>query len=461
MTAKPPANWYVDPTNPSIVRYWDGNQWTTQTAANPSAHTASRPHVPEPPVRESGGFFGARKSLEAERDELRRFVDAFGYAERDALAKQIAALHAEEAAARQKLIALTGELWDLDAKVVKTRDEEILQEVGLYDFRHRLEDSVAYKDRIESVRARQKEMCKKDGGAVTGTTKWELNGSEKQGKKMVSDISKLLLRAYNGEADDLVARMKPYKLEASVAQLNKARAAISKLGAVMTIDVTDDYHKLRIEELELTADYLAKKADEKEREREERELLREQEQARKDFEAKKAELLKEQAHYQAALEKLRVAGSQEEVAAAEAKLLEVAGAIAGVDERAANVRAGYVYVISNVGAFGEGVLKVGMTRRLDPLDRVKELGDASVPFKFDVHAVVFSDDAVTLESRLHQALAAQRVNLVNQRREFFFTTPAEVRDLIIGFGGSVLEFSETAEASEWHQSENERTTRAE
>src|SRR4030095_4147116 len=118
------------------------------------------------------------------------------------------------------------------------------------------------------------------------------------------------------------------------------------------------------------------------------------------------------------------------IAEAEAKLAEIQAAVEGVDDRAANVRAGYVYVISNVGAFGERMVKIGMTRRLEPMDRVRELGDASVPFRYDVHALIFSDDAVTLETQLHQALADHKVNMVNNRREFFYATPADVKTLL-------------------------------
>ena len=109
------------------------------------------------------------------------------------------------------------------------------------------------------------------------------------------------------------------------------------------------------------------------------------------------------------------------------QLASVDDAIAGVEQRAANVWAGYVYVISNIGAFGPDVVKIGMTRRLDLMDRVRELGDASVPFRFDTHALFFSEDAVALETALHQRLSRKRVNLVNPRREFFYATPAQVR----------------------------------
>jgi hypothetical protein len=123
-----------------------------------------------------------------------------------------------------------------------------------------------------------------------------------------------------------------------------------------------------------------------------------------------------------------------------------------VDYRAANVRAGYVYVISNLGSFGEGIVKVGLTRRLEPLDRVRELGDASVPFRFDVHALLFSDDAVGIEAKLHERLSDRRVNKVNLRREFFYATPVEVKEHLLEVAGDLLSFEETPEALEFHQS---------
>jgi hypothetical protein len=136
----------------------------------------------------------------------------------------------------------------------------------------------------------------------------------------------------------------------------------------------------------------------------------------------------------------------------EAKVAEVQASIEGVKRRAANTRAGYVYVISNIGAFGPDVVNIGMTRRLDPLDRVNELGDASVPFRYDVHALVFADDAVALEGSLHAEFEPHRVNMVNARREFFRVTPATVKDVLQRFSGSLLEYVEEAEALEWRQS---------
>lgn len=394
--------------------------------------------------------------MQQELDELRQVVDEFGYAEREALQAEIARLRNENEQLSANARQLLQELQALDSGLVKAREELILQEVGIYDYHHRLEDSAAYKEQLAQLNQKIKAMAKKDGGAVSATTNWEVQGSAAKGRKMVSDISKLLLRAYNGEADVLVNKMRPYKLDAAVDRLNKSRATVSKLGSTMNINISEQYHRARIEELRLTADYLAKKEAEKESEREEKARLREEAKARKEFEAEKARLFKEKAHRQNLLQRLRETGTPEEVSAAEKELAAVDDAIHGVEDREANARAGYVYVISNFGAFGPDMVKIGMTRRLEPMDRVKELGDASVPFKFDVHALIFSEDAVTLENQLHQLFASKRVNLVNLRREFFYATPSEVEVALRRLDGSLLEFVAAPEAEEWHMSANSR-----
>ncbi|WP_155334395.1 DUF4041 domain-containing protein, partial [Acrocarpospora corrugata] len=316
----------------------------------------------------------------------------------------------------------------------------------------------AYKEQLAQVKARIKALSK-DDKAVLGSTNWQVNGSAAEGRRMVRDFSKLMLRAYNAEADNCVRTMRPYKLQSAVDRLEKSVEMIVKLGRTMSIHVSGDYHRLRVYELELTADYLAKQEEEKERTRAQREQQREEEAARREFEREKARLRKEEAHYRSALAKLLAKGDDAGAEELKAKLEEIGAAVSDVEAREANVRAGYVYVISNVGAFGGDVVKIGMTRRLEPEDRVRELGDASVPFKFDTHALIFSDDAVGLEGQLHAELNDRRVNKVNLRREFFHATPAEVRDLLVKIAGQhLLEYRDTAEALEWRQSVHAKTT---
>ena len=295
-------------------------------------------------------------------------------------------------------------------------------------------------------------MVKRDGGAISAAAGWTVNSSAAEGRKMVRDISKLMLRAYNAEADNLVRALKPYKLQSSVDRLDKVVTTIERLGTTMSIRVAPAYHQLRIRELELTADYLEKVAVEKEREREEKERLREERKVQQEIERERARLEKERQHYFNALTALEAKGDVEGADRLRQQLDDLEKAIQDVDYRAANIRAGYVYVISNVGAFGERMIKVGMTRRLDPLDRVRELSDASVPFNFDVHALFFSNDAVGIESAMHAKLADRRVNRVNMRREFFYATPAEARDHLLALTGDLLQFEELPEALEFHQS---------
>ena len=127
-------------------------------------------------------------------------------------------------------------------------------------------------------------------------------------------------------------------------------------------------------------------------------------------------------------------------------------AMKDVDYREANQRAGYVYVISNIGAFGENVYKIGMTRRLEPQERVDELGSASVPFNFDVHAMIFSDDAPALEAALHRAFEDRKVNMVNPRREFFNVTLDEIKEVVKKNYDKTVEFIDLPDAEQFRMS---------
>lgn len=401
-----------------------------------------------------GGRFRTkrRQETEAELERLNEILRRAGGAEAPDLAREVARLQSELAEVSQQLSGAREELATVQTDVIETREAALLQEVGIYDFRHRLEDATAYKARLAMLSDQIKTLAR-NGGAVVGATSWQVNGSAAQGRKMVKDFSKLMLRAYNNEADNLVRTMKPYKLESATARLHKSRETIAKLGKTMSIEVTDAYHRLRIAELELTADYLVMVAEEKERAREERERLREERKAMAELKREEERLQKEASHRRSVLARLQASGAPaDELEAAQKSLGDVESALQGVLDREANVRAGYVYVISNVGSFGEGIIKIGMTRRLEPMDRVHELGDASVPFKFDVHALVFSEDAVGLEADLHRALAAKRVNLVNLRREYFYASSTEVQKLLESRHGQLLQFDESPEAIEWHQS---------
>ncbi len=403
-----------------------------------------------PAAKPSTGFFGGKKALEAENAELRAALEAIGAVEREQIQRDIASFRSQRSTEQAQLV-------ELRSIVTETREVAILQEVGIYEYAHPLQDAVQFKDALTRLQADIKGTAKANRAVVAGKS-WSVEGSDAKGRKLVSDLSKLMLRAYNTEADDLVRGLKPYKLDAAVDRLNKSRLAISRLGISLQIAITDEYHRLRVEELRLTADFRAKEADEKERDKEERARLREEEKAQRELERELDKSRKEAQHYETALAAIRDTGTPEEIADLEAKLEEANSAVEQMKERQANTRIGFVYVISNVGSFGSKVVKIGLTRRLDPQDRIRELGDASVPFRYDTHAIVFSKDAVGLENKLHQRFADRKVNLINQQREFFYATPTEVRDALVEFDHSLLSFVEEPEAVEWHQSQNSRSS---
>jgi hypothetical protein len=335
--------------------------------------------------------------------------------------------------------------------VIELSDQRMLQDVGIYRYHHPLENAALYKDRLAQLDAQIGEVVRA-GKAVLAADMFTFSGSLAKGRKMVADLSKLMLRAYNAEADNCVRSLRSGNIGTATRRLEAAMAAIEKLGAIMEMRVNPDYHALRVAELQLTADYQMKLQEEREKAREERALLREQKQAETELAAERDRLEKERTHYLNALEAFRSNGDHAAAEELASRLADIEKAIATNDYRIANIRAGYVYVISNIGAFGPNIVKIGMTRRLEPMDRVRELGDASVPFRYDVHAIHFSDDAVTLENELHKIFAHRRVNFINERREFFFATPAEVRDVLLDKTGGLLEYTEAPEAPEYFQS---------
>lgn len=417
-------------------------------------------------------WFGARKlarellgrvgSLEAERDRLRSQLERLGAftvieleAKRATLVRELADMAAESGRRRQaeqaEIDKAKGKLAEVQKSIVQTEDLALLQEAGVYHYTHPLSDAVAYEKELEEIENEMKAMTRKDGGAVLAATDWTVNGSAVEGRAMVRDFSKLMLRAFNAEADNLVRGLKPYQLERAVERLQKVAATIEKLGRTMRIRISTPYLQLRIRELRLTADFVAKKAEEKEAERLERERLREERKVQQEIERERERLEKERRHYENALRALEAKGDAEAAQRMRDQLVDVQKAIEDVDYRAANIRAGYVYVISNIGSFGERMVKVGLTRRLDPMDRIRELSDASVPFNFDIHAVFFSKDAVGIETALHERLGGCRVNLVNRRREFFRATPGEVKVHLAELAGELLQFHDIPEALEYRQ----------
>lgn len=445
----PPPGWNPDPSWPDLPDGWqlwlpddeerDAEGAGPATAQGPLLDTPlsePEPLAQEPPVElaDTGAPTAAPQKKGSDTSLNRPAGDAPLFARVRELEQALAAAQAGGADG-----------------VVELNDQRVLQDVGIYRYHHPLQDAAAYRGRLEVLNARIDEFVKA-GNAVLASDLFTFDGSLAKGRKMTADFSKLMLRAYNAEADNCVRSLRSGNVRTAKARLERAMASIQKLGAIMEMRVNSEYHQVRVEELELTADFQMKVQEERERAREERAELREQQRVERELAAERERLDKERAHYVGVLEALRAKGDGTAAAELEGRLHDIDAAIAANDYRAANIRAGYIYVISNIGALGPNVVKIGMTRRLEPRDRIRELGDASVPFLYDTHALFFSEDAVTLENELHKAFADRRVNHVNQRREFFFATPAEVRKLLEEKVGGLLEFNESPEAQEYFQS---------
>lgn len=349
-------------------------------------------------------------------------------------------LKENDAAWRESIAAQTVYHTNLLSQVAAVEDNLEMQSFGFYQPKYGFEDSERYKIEIKNIRDHQKLLVRSDR-ATQCAQKWEVEGSAQKGQKMIKEHSKLMLRAFNGECDAAIAKVKYNNATNLEKRLNRSFEMINKLGDSKTLYLTNEYLNTKLQELYLVHEHRDQVHLEKEEQRRIREQMREEEKALREIERAREKAEEEEAAKEKALEKAKAelenasdtaenAHLMELVAKLELELKDVLERKERAIARAQITRSGHVYVISNVGVFGEGVYKIGMTRRLEPLDRVRELGDASVPFPFDVHAMIYSEDAPGLEHALHQHFAEKRLNLVNLRREFFRVTLNEVKQAV-------------------------------
>jgi len=312
-------------------------------------------------------------------------------------------------------------------------------ESGIYTPIYDFSTSEEYKTKLSLNIDKQKAMIQSNR-AATCYTIFTMDGSATKGQKVVKSYQKIILRAYNNECDALISKVKWNNFNQIKERMLKSREVLNKQGETFSIHITNEYEKLKIEQLTLEHEYNLKKQKEKEQQRAAQEALREEERARKEFERAEQEAIKEELMYQKALEKARKeaeittgdaqAKLIEKIQKLETELKEAQSRKERAMSMAQQTKRGHVYVISNIGSFGENVYKIGMTRRLEPEERVKELGDASVPFSFDIHAMIFSEDAPKLEAALHNRFESHKVNMVNPRKEFFNVTLDEIKNVV-------------------------------
>jgi len=354
----------------------------------------------------------------------------------------------------------SGEFEKLSHEVGLLKDDLDISEYGIYEPHFEFDDSERFKTAILNCKEKQKEMVKSKD-AILGGDDWKVNGSVSEGKKMITKQKKIMMRAFNGESDVFIASCNWNNVERLRARMNKAFETINKTGESHGIFISHKYLDLKLQQLELTYEYKLKRQEEKDEQRRIREQMREEEKAQREYEkaikaAEKEEKIAHNAYEKAKAELEQASDEQkakfeQKLKALEAKLKEAEENGKRALSMAQQTKAGHVYIISNIGSFGEDVYKIGMTRRLEPLDRVRELGDASVPFKFDVHAMIYSEDAPELENKLHKHFSEKRLNLINLRREFFDVELEEIENFVAQNCDSV-EFIKIPEAEEYRES---------
>lgn len=289
-----------------------------------------------------------------------------------------------------------------------------------------------------------------------------VNRADWVAQKIINSQTKQILRCFNSESDSIIGNITIKNVDTARQKLQRSYDALNKVFEVDGVSISLDYYSLKLEELSLVYTYMVKIEEEKEQKKAIREQMAEEEKVRRELEREKQKIEKEENQFNAEVKKLMSYMQKatddvekqlyvDKIRELEEKLRVLSKNKEDVLNREENTRAGFVYIISNIGSFGENIYKIGMTRRLDPMERIFELSSASVPFPFDVHALIFSDDAPALETLLHRHFQEQKVNKVNNRKEFFRVSLDEIKTLVLENHNSTVKFIDIPEATEYRE----------
>lgn len=281
-------------------------------------------------------------------------------------------------------------------------------------------------------------------------------------RKEINDNKKQILRCFNTECDNVLVNLTHKNIDSMRNKITRSFESLNKIFAVDGIEMNKELLEMKLEELNLVYTYELKRQQELELQKEIKEQMREEEKVRREIERQKSKIEKDQAQCSKEMNKLMSYIQKTEndiekqlyidkIHELEEKIKSLEKDKETVLEREANARAGYVYIISNIGSFGSDVYKIGMTRRLEPMDRIKELSSASVPFDFDVHAMIFSDNAPELENLLHKKFEKNSVNRVNYRKEFFKVSLDEIEDVVLKEYNNTVKFTKVPAADQYRE----------
>ncbi|HCT7555626.1 TPA: DUF4041 domain-containing protein [Staphylococcus aureus] len=283
-----------------------------------------------------------------------------------------------------------------------------------------------------------------------------------ENKRHQNAQAKQIIRLFNAETSQLINKVNSKNIESMQNKIFKSYEGINKIFETDNVRIPETLLDIKLEMLDLMHKYQVKIEDEKIIRREERARLKEIEQAEKEMEKKLKELDKDIRHHNNEIKKLTMYLNNtdlqvekelyiEKVRELDQSLKDLNSERENVEDRKDNAQSGFVYIISNIGSFGENVYKIGVTRRLEPMDRINELSSASVPFEFDVHALIFSENAFELESKLHEYFKKYKVNKVNGRKEFFKVNINEIKDKVLSEHNSTVQFIDEPKAIQYRE----------
>ena len=287
-------------------------------------------------------------------------------------------------------------------------------------------------------------------------------------KRIADSQKRQILRCFNAETDSIIQSVTVKNVDTSRSKIQRSFDAINKMFAVDGVQLAPTFLESKFEELSLVYAYMVKEDEEREQRKAIREQMVEEEKVRREIEKEKQKIEKEESQFTNEVNKLMAYMQKakddvekqlyiDKIKELEEKLKAVQADKENVLQREQNTRAGFVYIISNIGSFGERVFKIGMTRRLEPMDRIAELSSASVPFPFDVHALIFSEDAPGLEAILHQHFDTARVNKVNSRKEFFRVDLDEIKKVVLEHHNATVKFVDIPDAMEYRETLKKET----
>ncbi|MYF98701.1 DUF4041 domain-containing protein, partial [Candidatus Poribacteria bacterium] len=373
--------------------------------------------------------------VESEQERIRTSINQ----EQKEAKEALDSLNLQQSCLNSEISDAQGTLTNLKDEITVVQDSVEIQSFGLYEPKYDFGTSAEYKDKLDEIRTEQKNMIKYET-AIVCTTEWTVNNRKSEGQRMTKKNIKLMARAFNGECDSIISKVRYNNYYSIEKRIQSVYKAINKLGESNACSIQEEYLNLKLNELRLVHEYAEKRQIEMEEQRRIREQIRDEERALREIEKAKQEVEKEEQRYQKALDKARqeieeATGARQDKLQSEIErlnelLLETQANKERAMSRAQMTKSGHVYVISNIGSFGENVYKIGMTRRLEPTDRVRELGDASVPFRFDIHAMIYSENAPELENEIHRVLEKRSVNRINTRKEFFNVSLDEIENIV-------------------------------